>query len=157
LQAVADLAWYDEEKGVLTLKAAGDNTVKVRRMQGQTRETIEARKVILDRKTGSLQVDGPGKLEGAGGVRAKPNSDVLVNVQEEKTGNLMFGQGVNSDSGLTGSITLNERNFDLCHPPTSQKNLSVGTTFQGAGQEFRIEAIPGTQVQRFNWWMGFTR
>ena len=39
--------------------------------------------------------------------------DILVNVKETQTGSLMFGVGVNSDAGLTGSIVLNERNFDI--------------------------------------------
>src|SRR5437868_2557496 len=44
-----------------------------------------------------------------------PNSDtefkdILVQVQEQPTGSLIFGVGVNSDAGLTGSIILNERN-----------------------------------------------
>jgi RNA polymerase sigma factor (sigma-70 family) len=170
LQATADLAWYNEENRSLVLKAAGDNLVKLRIQRGQTVETIEARKVILDCKTGSLKVDGPGKLEGAPGARSEATKDILVNVQEEKTGSLMFGLGVNSDSGLTGSIVLNERNFDLHQPATAVPGagqefrveaghgirLSV-PTLQGAGQEFRSEAVPGTQVQRFSWWIGLTR
>ena len=35
--------------------------------------------------------------------------DVLVTVQETQTGSLLFGVGVNSDAGLTGSVVLNER------------------------------------------------
>jgi outer membrane protein assembly factor BamA len=42
--------------------------------------------------------------------------DLVVRVQEASTGSLMFGLGVNSDSGLTGSIMLNERNFDVLGP-----------------------------------------
>lgn len=34
-----------------------------------------------------------------------------ITAQEAPTGSLMFGVGVNSDSGLTGSIILNEQNF----------------------------------------------
>jgi outer membrane protein assembly factor BamA len=75
--------------------------------------------------------------------------DVLVNVQETHTGSLMFGVGVNSDAGLNGSIVLNERNFDILRPPTSFEDLLSGRAFRGAGQEFRIEAVPGTQVQRY--------
>ena len=78
-----------------------------------------------------------------------PVKDILVNVQEANTGSLMFGVGVNSDSGLTGSIVLNERNFDLFHPPLSFDDLINGTGFRGAGQEFRLEAVPGTQLQRY--------
>jgi outer membrane protein assembly complex protein YaeT len=75
--------------------------------------------------------------------------DILVSVQEARTGSLLFGVGVNSDAGLTGSIVLNERNFDILRPPTSWDDLLSGRAWRGAGQEFRIEAVPGTQVQRY--------
>src|SRR5262249_22732121 len=45
--------------------------------------------------------------------------DILVTVQETATGSLMFGLGVNSQSGLVGSIVLSERNFDAARWPTS--------------------------------------
>jgi len=70
--------------------------------------------------------------------------DTRVIVQEQRTGNLMFGQGVNSDAGLVGSIVLNERNFNLMRPPTSFGDLFGSNAFRGAGQEFRIETAPGT-------------
>jgi outer membrane protein assembly factor BamA len=66
-----------------------------------------------------------------------------VEVQKQRTGSLLFGIGVNSDAGLTGSIVLNERNFDILLPPTSYDELFSGSAFRGAGQEFRIEAVPG--------------
>ncbi len=75
--------------------------------------------------------------------------DILVSVQEARTGSLLFGVGVNSDAGLTGSIVLNERNFDLFRVPTSFEDLLSGHAFRGAGQELRIEAVPGTQLQRY--------
>src|SRR5207248_4966214 len=75
--------------------------------------------------------------------------DVLINVEEDNTGSLLFGLGVNSDTGLTGSIVLNERNFDLFRPPTSFEDLLTGNAFRGGGQEFRAEAVPGTQLQRY--------
>jgi outer membrane protein assembly complex protein YaeT len=80
---------------------------------------------------------------------SSPYKDVLVSVEEDNTGSLLFGIGVNSDTGLTGSIVLNERNFDLFRPPTSIDDFLNGTAFRGAGQEFRIEAVPGTQLQRY--------
>src|SRR5205085_6196915 len=76
--------------------------------------------------------------------------DVLVNVNETPTGSLLFGVGVNSDAGLTGSVALNERNFDITRVPTSFEDLLSGTAFRGAGQEFRAEAAPGTQTQRYS-------
>src|SRR5207244_8195851 len=83
-----------------------------------------------------------------------PDSDsefknILVNVQETRTGSLLFGLGVNSDAGLTGSIVLNERNFDITRYPTSFDDLLSGHAFRGGGQELRMEAVPGTQLQRY--------
>jgi outer membrane protein insertion porin family len=78
-----------------------------------------------------------------------PFKDILIQVQEANTGSLLFGVGVNSDSGLTGSIVLNERNFDITRVPTSFEDFLNGTAFRGAGQELRIEAVPGTQLQRY--------
>jgi outer membrane protein assembly complex protein YaeT len=75
--------------------------------------------------------------------------DILVQVKETHTGSLMFGIGVNSDAGLVGSVVLNERNFDLFRPPTSWADILEGRAFRGAGQEFRLEAVPGTQLQRY--------
>jgi outer membrane protein insertion porin family len=76
--------------------------------------------------------------------------DLLVTVTEDNTGSLLFGVGVNSDAGLTGSIVLNERNFDITRVPTSFEDLLSGGAFRGAGQELRIEAVPGTEVQRYS-------
>src|SRR5262249_42117332 len=78
-----------------------------------------------------------------------PFKDILVNVKETQTGSLLLGVGVNSDAGLVGSIVLNERNFDILRPPTSLDELLSGRAFRGAGQEFRAEAVPGTQLQRY--------
>ncbi len=75
--------------------------------------------------------------------------DLLVRVQETKTGSLMFGVGVNSDAGLSGSVVLNEKNFDITRFPTSFDDFMSGRAFRGAGQELRVEAVPGTQVQRY--------
>ncbi|MBY0523453.1 MAG: outer membrane protein assembly factor BamA [Gemmataceae bacterium] len=78
-----------------------------------------------------------------------PVKDVLVSVEEARTGSLMFGLGVNSDAGLTGSIVLNERNFDILRPPTSLEDLLSGRAWRGGGQEFRLEAVPGLYLQRY--------
>jgi len=78
-----------------------------------------------------------------------PVKDILVSVQEAKTGSLLFGLGVNSDAGLNGSVVLNERNFDILRFPSSFDDLLSGRAFRGAGQEFRAEAVPGTQFNRY--------
>jgi len=76
--------------------------------------------------------------------------DVLVRVNETRTGQFMVGGGVNSNAGLNGSIVINERNFDITRFPTSWDDFRTGRAFRGAGQEMRLEAVPGTQFQRYS-------
>jgi outer membrane protein insertion porin family len=78
-----------------------------------------------------------------------PVKDILVQVQETQTGSLLFSVGVNSDAGVQGSIVLNEKNFDITRWPTSFDDLMSGRAFRGAGQEFRLEAVPGQTFQRY--------
>ncbi|HUG69790.1 MAG TPA: BamA/TamA family outer membrane protein [Pirellulaceae bacterium] len=78
-----------------------------------------------------------------------PAVDFDVYVEETRTGRFMFGMGVNSDLGVTGQITVDERNFDWRRPPTSFQDVLNGTAWRGGGQGFRMEAQPGTQVQRY--------
>ena len=52
---------------------------------------------------------------------------------------LLFGVGVNSDAGLTGSVVVNERNFDICNPPTSWEDIWEGRAWRGAGQGFDFQ------------------
>lgn len=80
---------------------------------------------------------------------ARQYKDILITVQEANTGSLVFGVGVNSNAGLTGNITLNERNFDILRLPTSWDDLFSGNAFRGAGQEFQVQLVPGTQLQRY--------
>jgi outer membrane protein insertion porin family len=76
--------------------------------------------------------------------------DIRVRVKEARTGQIIFGGSVNSDAGLTGNISLNESNFDLFRFPTSWDDFRYGRAFRGAGQQFRLEAAPGTQFQRYS-------
>ncbi|SFI39000.1 outer membrane protein insertion porin family [Planctomicrobium piriforme] len=75
--------------------------------------------------------------------------DVNIDVTEGRTGRLMFGVGVNSDAGVVGSLVLQEDNFDIMRPPTSWSDIINGTAWRGAGQSFRLEAVPGNQVSRY--------
>ena len=78
-----------------------------------------------------------------------PFLDLDTYENETQTGKLMFGVGVNSDSGLVGQIVLDEQNFDWTRWPTSWEDVRNGTAWRGAGQRFRLEAMPGVQVQRY--------
>lgn len=75
--------------------------------------------------------------------------DIDAYLTEARTGRLMFGVGVNSNAGVVGNIVLSEDNFDILRPPTSWDDVWNGTAWRGAGQKFRIEALPGTQVSRY--------
>lgn len=79
-----------------------------------------------------------------------PIKDVLVEVQEDRTGSVNFGAGINSDAGASLQVVLNERNFDITRFPTSWDDMLSGNAFRGAGQEFRAEAIPGTLFNRYS-------
>jgi outer membrane protein insertion porin family len=75
--------------------------------------------------------------------------DLIVNVQEGQTGSIIAGVGVNSNAGVSGQFVINERNFDLFGWPRSFNDIRNGYAFRGAGQEFRLEAMPGNQVSRY--------
>lgn len=79
-----------------------------------------------------------------------PNTaDIDISAEEARTGRFMFGMGVNSNAGVSGQIVVDERNFDITRFPTSFEDILNGTAWRSAGQGFRIEAMPGNQVQRY--------
>ncbi|MEN6449091.1 MAG: POTRA domain-containing protein [Thermoguttaceae bacterium] len=83
-----------------------------------------------------------------GGETADPLT-IRIAAQEAMTGRLMFGVGVNSDAGLVGQIVMDEQNFDPFRFPTSWDQVRNGTAWRGGGKRLRIEAVPGTQLQRY--------
>lgn len=70
-------------------------------------------------------------------------------VYEGRTGRIMLSAGINSDAGLIGSIIIDEQNFDWRRWPRSWEDIRSGVAWRGAGQRFRLEAVPGTEVQRY--------
>ncbi|MEA1949800.1 MAG: BamA/TamA family outer membrane protein [Planctomycetota bacterium] len=88
------------------------------------------------------------------GVEPDPRANlphIPLNIlgQETQTGRFMLGVGVNSEAGVVGSIVLDEQNFDWRRFPRSFEDIRNATAWRGAGQRFRLEAIPGTRVQRY--------
>ncbi|HBT76909.1 MAG TPA: hypothetical protein DEB39_08280 [Planctomycetaceae bacterium] len=70
--------------------------------------------------------------------------------QETRTGQLMMSVAVNSDSGLMGRFVIEEQNFDALRWPKNPSRMADWrNAFRGKGQIFRIEAVPGEQVQRY--------
>ncbi|HJT36019.1 MAG TPA: BamA/TamA family outer membrane protein, partial [Pirellulales bacterium] len=86
-----------------------------------------------------------------GGVEPLP-VPITVETKETQTGRLMFGVGVNSNAGLIGNVVIDEQNFNWQRWPRSWEDIRSGQAFRGGGQQFRIEAMPGTQLSRY----GFT-
>ena len=76
--------------------------------------------------------------------------DVLVEIEEHTTGSFNFGAAVNSDAGVVGQISLEERNFDITDTPDSFSELIRGRSFRGAGQTFKIALMPGDRVQTYS-------
>lgn len=76
-------------------------------------------------------------------------ADLDIFVREGQTGQFMIGAGINSDAGLTGQLTISEKNFDIMRWPRNFGEITSGEAFRGRGQSFRLEALPGTQVQRY--------
>lgn len=68
---------------------------------------------------------------------------------ETTTGRFMFSIGVNSDAGLVGSVVIDEQNFDWTRWPRGWDDIRTATAFRGAGQRLRVEAMPGTTLQRY--------
>jgi outer membrane protein assembly factor BamA len=71
--------------------------------------------------------------------------DILIRVQEQPTGSLMFGLGVNSSAGLTGSIILNERNFDIQRQPCRPECRGPGRT---RGPLYLVAFLDGGTVEQ---------
>ncbi len=84
------------------------------------------------------------------GLTGPQTADVDITTLETTTGRFNIGAGVNSDLGVTGQIVIDERNFDLFRLPRSWDDFISGRAFRGAGQALRIEAIPGSLVQRYS-------
>lgn len=103
-----------------------------------------------------VYVPGQGVMDALGQVGndpalSEPTRFIPLNpiLQETQTGRMMFGVGVNSDAGMVGSIVLDEQNFDWTRFPRSWEEIRNATAWRGAGQRFRIEAVPGTEYQRY--------
>lgn len=76
--------------------------------------------------------------------------DATIEVTEGRTAEFMVGVGVSTNSGLLGTVSFTQRNFDLANWATSWNQFIKGEAFKGAGQTLRITAEPGTEMMRFS-------
>ncbi len=74
--------------------------------------------------------------------------DALVRIEEADATTVLFGVGVTSNSGLVGSISIENRNFDLFDRPRDAREFFKGRAFRGAGQTLRLLVEPGTEFTR---------
>jgi outer membrane protein assembly complex protein YaeT len=116
--------WYDAEI------ARGDGTGELEK---------EVRTMVL---TESATITAAGETPG--------RKDARVSVVEGKTGVVMLGAGVGSDSGLIGQFIFEQRNFDIGNRPRSFADLITGNAFRGGGQRLRIALQPGTEVSEYS-------
>jgi len=65
--------------------------------------------------------------------------DLIVRLEERKTGEFMFGIGYSSEDDFIGFVEIGQGNFDLFNPPY----------FMGAGQKMKIRAELGTSRTNF--------
>ena len=86
-----------------------------------------------------------------GGVAAIPQNfaDIDVILSEAQTGRVNIGGAFNSDNGVVGQFTIDEKNFDITRFPRSFREIADGTAFRGGGQQFRLELVPGNNVERY--------
>jgi outer membrane protein insertion porin family len=71
--------------------------------------------------------------------------DLLVEVDEGKTANFSIGAGVNSNGGIGGNVTFEQKNFDIGNLPDRPSDFLDDRAFTGAGQNLRISLEPGTE------------
>lgn len=84
--------------------------------------------------------------EGSSPDRAK----VVVAVKERRTGQLSLGLGVSSASGLVGSASLKQRNFDHRKHPKNMRELLSGKAYTGAGELFSANFSSGSETQDYS-------
>ncbi|MCK4341332.1 MAG: outer membrane protein assembly factor BamA [Phycisphaerae bacterium] len=89
------------------------------------------------------------------GIEITPLKDIngireaLVTVEETETTTFLIGVGVSTDSGVIGSLSIDNRNFDLFDWPLTWGEFFRGRAFKGDGQRLLFQAEPGTEVSRF--------
>jgi len=75
--------------------------------------------------------------------------NVEVRVKEGKTGSVMLGGGIGSDTGFVGQLMFEQRNFDVTDWPTGWGDFFSGEAFKGGGQRLRISLQPGLKYSEY--------
>lgn len=72
-------------------------------------------------------------------TEVKNKKDVVIEVKEQKTGEISFGAGYSSIDYLIGFVEISQKNFDITNFPT----------FVGGGQKLRLRAEVGSERQDY--------
>ncbi|HZL99698.1 MAG TPA: BamA/TamA family outer membrane protein, partial [Planctomycetota bacterium] len=77
--------------------------------------------------------------------------DVVVDVNDEQSGQINFLVGAGSDQGLFAGATIDKRNFDITRVPSSfgralTEFFGTGEAFHGGGQRLMFNVVPGTET-----------
>lgn len=90
-------------------------------------------------------------------VEGRPDqADLLVQVEEGRSGELFFTLGGMTDIGLFAGVQLTKRNFDWRAAPSAWDPITLlrefwnNEAFHGGGQELSIQALPGTRVSNYS-------
>jgi len=76
--------------------------------------------------------------------------DMIIRVEEARTGSFVLGGGVSTSAGFFGNITLQQRNFDITDLPRSFRDFIEGRALTGAGQTLTLSAQPGRERSQFS-------
>lgn len=135
-----------------------DETGKVKKVAYQYPEfDTPDRPFIPGNRLGSPNVGSPNEqnplvqpFERGGNAPFPANyADLDIYVTETQTGRINFGGAYNSDNGIVGQFTIDEKNFDIARWPKSFRDIVDGTAWRGAGQTFRLELVPGNNLERY--------
>ena len=76
--------------------------------------------------------------------------NLVLRVEEARTGSFVLGGGVSTSAGFFGNISLSQRNFDIWDWPTSFRDFIEGRALTGAGQSITLSLQPGRERSQFS-------
>ena len=76
-------------------------------------------------------------------------ADIDIYLTDTQTGRFNFGGAYNSENGIVGQFTVDEKNFDITRWPRNLSEIKDGTAFRGGGQTFHLELVPGANLERY--------
>ncbi|MFW5856519.1 MAG: outer membrane protein assembly factor BamA [Planctomycetota bacterium] len=80
---------------------------------------------------------------------AEDQANILVDLDEVRTGQFSAGVGLSSAAGVVGMFSLKQRNFDHRDHPDNIRDLLTGNAYTGAGEYLGFEAQAGTDQRNY--------